>query len=165
MDSPLLALRAGSPYNNTMLFTAWIAFFFVMLFFLGSTVGSFLNVCIVRLPRGRSLIRPASCCVQCGKPIRWQDNIPLWSYWALRGRCRACGAPFSMRYFWIEFVTGLLFVAIYHLEIGRNIHHFEVWSWYESDYVFALMHSIKTSLALSRSPPNIKHIVTADGRT
>jgi leader peptidase (prepilin peptidase)/N-methyltransferase len=122
-----------------MLFTAWIVFFFVMLFFLGSTVGSFLNVCIVRLPRGRSLIRPASCCVQCGKPIHWQDNIPLWSYWALRGRCRVCGAPFSMRYFWIEFVTGLLFVAIYHLEIGRNIHHFEVWSWYENDYQFALM--------------------------
>jgi leader peptidase (prepilin peptidase)/N-methyltransferase len=122
-----------------MLFTAWIVFFFAMLFLLGSTVGSFLNVCIVRLPQGRSLIRPASCCGQCGKPIHWQDNIPLISYWRLRGRCRVCGAPFSMRYFWIELLTGLLFVVIFHLEIGRNIHHFEVWSWYENDYEFVLM--------------------------
>jgi leader peptidase (prepilin peptidase)/N-methyltransferase len=121
-----------------MLFTVWIVFFFVMLFLLGSTVGSFLNVCIVRLPQGRSLIRPASCCGQCGKPIRWQDNIPLVSYWVLRGRCRACGAPFSIRYFWIELLTGLLFVAIFHLEIGRNIHHFDVWIWYENDYEFVL---------------------------
>ncbi len=121
-----------------MLFVAWIVFFFGMLFLLGSTVGSFLNVCIVRLPQGRSLVRPASCCGQCGKPIRWQDNIPLISYWQLRGRCHACGAPFSMRYFWIEFLTGLLFVVIFHLEIGRNIHHFEVWSWYEDDYQFVL---------------------------
>jgi len=122
-----------------MLFIVWIVFFFGMLFLLGSTVGSFLNVCIVRLPQGRSLIRPASCCGQCGKPIRWQDNIPLISYWLLRGRCRACGAPFSMRYFWIEFLTGVLFVVIFHLEIGRNIHHFEVWSWYEDDYEFVLI--------------------------
>ncbi len=123
-----------------MLVAAWIAFFLVMLFLLGSTVGSFLNVCIVRLPQGRSLVRPPSSCAQCGKAIRWQDNIPILSYWLLRGRCRACGAPFSMRYFWIELLTGLLFVLIYHLEIARNIHHFEVWNWYDNDYVFALMH-------------------------
>ncbi len=127
------------PYNDIMLFTVWIAFFFVMLFLLGSSVGSFLNVCIVRLPQGRSLVRPASCCGQCGKLIRWQDNIPLVSYWLLRGRCRACGTPFSMRYFWIEFLTGCLFVVIFHLEVARNIHHFEVWSWYGRDYVFVLM--------------------------
>jgi leader peptidase (prepilin peptidase)/N-methyltransferase len=56
-----------------------------------------------------------------------RDNLPLVSYWLLRGRCRACGAPFSMRYFWIELVTGLAFVLIGHLEIGRNIHHFTLW--------------------------------------
>lgn len=122
-----------------MLVAAWIAFLFVMLFLLGSAVGSFLNVCIVRLPRGRSLIRPASSCEQCGKPIRWQDNIPLFSYWLLRGRCRACGAAFSSRYFWIELLTGILFVLIYHLEIAWNIHHFEVWVWYDNDYEYALM--------------------------
>jgi leader peptidase (prepilin peptidase)/N-methyltransferase len=123
-----------------MLFAIWIAFFFVMLLLLGSAVGSFLNVCIVRLPQGRSLIRPPSCCAQCGKAIRWQDNIPLLSYWQLRGRCRACGERFSIRYFWIEFLTGLLFVVIFHLEIGRNIHHFQEWSWFDNDYEFVLIH-------------------------
>src|SRR6185437_5650814 len=115
-----------------MLVTVWIIFLLVMLFLLGSTVGSFLNVCIVRLPQGRSLIRPASSCGQCGQPIRVQDNIPLLSYWLLRGRCRACGATFSMRYFWIELLTGLVFVLLYYLEIGRNIHHFQIFSGYEN---------------------------------
>ncbi|HTU20721.1 MAG TPA: prepilin peptidase [Gemmataceae bacterium] len=122
-----------------MIAVVWIVFLLVMLFVLGSTVGSFLNVCIVRLPQGRSLIRPASSCGQCGKPIRIQDNIPLLSYWLLRGRCRACGATFSMRYFWIELLTGLLFVLIYYLEIGRNVHHFQLLAWYENDYSSLLM--------------------------
>ena len=117
----------------------WIVFLLVMLFLLGSAVGSFLNVCIVRLPRGRSLLRPASSCGQCGKAIRIQDNIPLLSYWLLRGRCRACGTAFSMRYFWIELLTGLVFVLIYYLEIGRNVHHFQLLSWYENDYESLLM--------------------------
>ncbi len=122
-----------------MLAALWIAFVLLMLFLLGSAVGSFLNVCIVRLPRGRSLVRPASSCEQCGKLIRWEDNIPLLSYWRLRGRCRACGAPFSIRYFWVELLTGFLFVLIYHFVIAWNIHHFQVWVWYNNDYVYALM--------------------------
>jgi len=90
-----------------MLIAAWTAFLFLMLFLLGSVVGSFLNVCIVRLPQGRSLIRPGSHCEHCRKPIRMEDNLPLVSYWLLRGRCRACGAPFSIRYFWVELLTGM----------------------------------------------------------
>lgn len=126
-----------------MLVVAWTAFLLVMLFVLGSAVGSFLNVCIVRLPQGRSLIRPASCCGQCGKRILVSDNIPLLSYWLLRGRCRACGAPFSMRYFWIELLTGLVFVLIYYLEIIRNIHHFEMLAWYDSYSEFVMMGMFK----------------------
>ena len=122
-----------------MFVVVWIVFVLLMLFLLGSAVGSFLNVCIVRLPQGRSLIRPASCCGECHTPIRSRDNVPLLSYWLLRGRCRACGAPFSMRYFWIELLTGACFVLIYHFEIVRNIHHFEIWSWYDDDYVAVLM--------------------------
>jgi leader peptidase (prepilin peptidase)/N-methyltransferase len=122
-----------------MLATVWIVLLLVMLFLLGSSVGSFLNVCIVRLPQGRSLIRPASSCGQCGKLIRWEDNIPLVSYWLLRGRCRACGAPFSMRYFWIELLAGALFVMIYYLEIGRNIHHFQILAWFETDRDYLLI--------------------------
>ncbi|MGH7222527.1 MAG: prepilin peptidase [Gemmataceae bacterium] len=129
----------NAEYSYGMLVAVWIVFLLVMLFLLGSAVGSFLNVCIVRLPRGRSLIRPASCCGQCGKPIRVQDNIPLLSYWLLRGRCRDCGAAFSMRYFWIELLTGLVFVLIYYLEIGRNVHHFQRLFWYENDYEYLLM--------------------------
>jgi leader peptidase (prepilin peptidase)/N-methyltransferase len=111
-----------------MLVTLWITFLLVMLFLLGSAVGSFLNVCIVRLPQARSLLRPASCCGHCHEPIRARDNLPLLSYWLLRGRCRACGTPFSMRYFWIELLTGVLFALIYHLEIGWNVHHFTLWN-------------------------------------
>ena len=59
---------------------------------LGLAVGSFLNVCIGRLPKGESLIRPRSRCPRCGEPIAWYDNVPVVSWLLLRGRCRACGA-------------------------------------------------------------------------
>jgi leader peptidase (prepilin peptidase)/N-methyltransferase len=117
-----------------MLVSIWIAFLLVTLFVLGSAVGSFLNVCIVRLPQGRSLIRPPSSCGHCHKAILMKDNLPLLSYWLLRGRCRWCGTPFSMRYFWIELLTGLAFALIGHLEIGRNVHHFALW--WDAGYEF-----------------------------
>jgi leader peptidase (prepilin peptidase)/N-methyltransferase len=103
----------------------WIIFVFVFLFIIGSMIGSFLNVCIARLPPGLSLVRPGSRCGACATPIRMRDNIPLVSYWLLRGRCRACGATFSSRYFWVELATGLSFVVLYYLEIGLNIHRLE----------------------------------------
>jgi len=121
-----------------MLLTVWITFLLVTLFILGSTVGSFLNVCIVRLPRGQSLIRPGSHCGHCHRPIRLRDNLPLVSYWLLRGRCRRCGASFTSRYFWVELLTGLVFVLLFHLEIGWNIHHFRSWTWYGSGYEYVL---------------------------
>ena len=62
---------------------------------LGAIVGSFLNVCIHRMPRGESLVRPASRCPQCGAPIRWNQNIPIFSWLWLRGRCAGCAAPIS----------------------------------------------------------------------
>jgi leader peptidase (prepilin peptidase)/N-methyltransferase len=73
----------------------------------GALWGSFLNVVIVRLPRGESIVFPASHCVVCGAPIRAYDNIPVLSYLILRGRCRRCGAPYSIRYPLIELTTGL----------------------------------------------------------
>ena len=63
---------------------------------LGLVVGSFLNVCIYRLPRGESLVSPPSRCPRCGEPLRWFDNIPVLSWLVLRGRCRQCGAPISI---------------------------------------------------------------------
>jgi leader peptidase (prepilin peptidase)/N-methyltransferase len=79
---------------------------------LGLCVGSFLNVCIYRLPRGQSLISPASRCPRCSKPLRWFDNIPVVSWIVLRGRCGQCSAAISPRYPVVEIVTALLWVLI-----------------------------------------------------
>jgi leader peptidase (prepilin peptidase)/N-methyltransferase len=103
----------------------WFAYLFVVLFVLGSVAGSFLNVCIYRLPRGRSLLRPPSSCPTCGRRIRLRDNLPLISYWQLRGRCRHCGQPFSMRYFWVELLTALAFAAVFLLEVALDVHYFD----------------------------------------
>ncbi len=73
---------------------------------LGLLVGSFLNVVIYRLPRGESLVRPASRCPECETPIKPYDNIPVVSWLFLRGRCRNCGATISARYPLVEGLTG-----------------------------------------------------------
>jgi leader peptidase (prepilin peptidase)/N-methyltransferase len=75
----------------------------------GLLIGSFLNVCIHRWPRGRSVVRPRSHCVRCRKTIPWYDNIPVVSYLVLRGRCRYCGRHISARYPTVELATGLAF--------------------------------------------------------
>ncbi len=74
----------------------------------GALWGSFLNVVIVRVPRGESVVRPASHCVACGAPIKPWDNVPIVSYLLLRGRCRSCGARFSPRYMIVEAISALL---------------------------------------------------------
>jgi leader peptidase (prepilin peptidase)/N-methyltransferase len=79
----------------------------------GLVVGSFLNVCVHRLPRGLSLVRPRSHCPACSAPVRWYDNIPLLSYLLLRGRCRSCQARISLQYPLIELLTAVLFVLAY----------------------------------------------------
>jgi leader peptidase (prepilin peptidase)/N-methyltransferase len=106
-----------------MLMYVWLP----LLFLLGAMVGSFVNVCISRLPLEKSLFWPLrSYCGHCLQPIRWYDNIPLVSYWWLRGRCRKCGASFSIRYFLIELATGLGFVLLFYLEVLRNVHDLAV---------------------------------------
>jgi leader peptidase (prepilin peptidase)/N-methyltransferase len=81
--------------------------FLALLF--GLLIGSFLNVCIHRLPRGRSIVKPRSHCVRCRKTIAWYDNIPVVSYFVLGGKCRYCGRAISPRYPAVELITGLLF--------------------------------------------------------
>jgi leader peptidase (prepilin peptidase)/N-methyltransferase len=81
----------------------------------GLVVGSFLNVCIYRLPRRESLNWPGSHCTSCNRPLSWYENIPLASWLVLRGRCRSCGERISAMYPIVEAVTGLVFVAGYLL--------------------------------------------------
>jgi leader peptidase (prepilin peptidase)/N-methyltransferase len=86
--------------------------FALFVFALGAVVGSFLNVVIARVPRGESVVSPASRCPRCKSAIRWYDNVPVLSWMVLRGKCRDCGLPISPRYPLVELLVGLLAVGI-----------------------------------------------------
>lgn len=92
------------------LLPAWFAVTFAVLF--GAVIGSFLNVVIWRVPRGMSIVRPASACPECGRAIAWYDNVPVISYLLLRGRCRNCGARISPRYPLVELATAIAFAGV-----------------------------------------------------
>ncbi|MGI6540148.1 MAG: prepilin peptidase [Bacillota bacterium] len=81
-------------------------------FILGLVIGSFLNVCICRLPYGGSIVSPGSACPNCGRPLAPRDLVPVASYVALGGKCRYCGEPISIQYPIVELATGLLYAAI-----------------------------------------------------
>ena len=82
-------------------------------FLFGAAVGSFLNVCITRIPEEISIIAPRSRCPKCGTPIKAYDNVPVLAWMWLKGRCRACGAPISIMYPLLELATGFFFVAAF----------------------------------------------------
>ena len=88
-------------------FGFWAGVFFVF----GSVVGSFLNVCIYRMPLGLSIVSPPSHCPHCKYSIPWFLNVPLLTWTSLRGKCKNCGAPISPRYFLVELLTGLMFLG------------------------------------------------------
>ncbi len=96
-------------------FHFWSLAFFV----LGCVVGSFLNVCIHRMPRGLSIVSPPSHCPHCGYSIPWYLNVPLVTWLALRGRCANCHGPISVRYFLVELLSGLAFLGSW-LVAGRD---------------------------------------------
>lgn len=98
--------RWGFVYPAVFAFACFAAFAY------GACLGSFVNVCIWRMPRRESVIDAPSHCTKCGAPIRWFDNLPVLSYLILRGRCRVCRSPYSPRYFIVEVLTGALFIAI-----------------------------------------------------
>ena len=99
---------------------------YIWVFVLGGTVGSFLNVCIYRLPRDRSVISPPSHCPQCGARLRAVDLVPLLSFIALGRKCRFCGGSIGRRYFAVELITALVFVAAW-IASGPGIQVVSFW--------------------------------------
>ena len=100
---------------NLLIIDQYMLPFYIQLIFafvFGLTVGSFLNVCIYRLPLKKSIVAPPSSCTACGNRIRFYDNIPVLSYLILRGRCRNCGTHYSMLYPTVELATGLISMAL-----------------------------------------------------
>ena len=82
-------------------------------FIFGTMIGSFLNVVIYRIPKGESIVFPASKCQSCQTPLKWYHNIPIISWLFLRGKCAFCGEPIAKQYPIVELVTGLIFTALY----------------------------------------------------
>jgi leader peptidase (prepilin peptidase) / N-methyltransferase len=103
-----------------------VYYWLIVAFILGTVIGSFLNVCIARLPLEKSILWPGSRCGSCAQRIRWYDNLPLISYLWLRGRCRTCGARFSLRYLVVEFLTGVAFAGLFYAEVTCNIHRWPI---------------------------------------
>lgn len=94
--------------------------FYLIIFLYGIVIGSFLNVCIYRIPLGESIAKERSHCMTCGYQLRWFDLVPLFSWLALRGKCRKCKTPISPQYPIIEAVNGVLYVLIFAVN-GMNL--------------------------------------------
>ena len=116
-------------------------------FIFGAAVGSFLNVCIYRLPRDLSVNEPRrSFCPSCEKPIPWHQNIPLVSWLFLRGRCANCGSRIAFRYFAVELLTALLFLAV----------------WRQFPWEVALAYSVFVSLLIAGTFIDFEHFIIPD---
>jgi len=121
--------------------------FSVFAFVLGAVVGSFLNVCIYRLPLDLSVNRPRrSFCPACKNPIPWHQNLPLLSWLFLRGRCANCGAKIAFRYFAVELLTALLFLAV----------------WQSFPWQIAIAYWIFVSLVIAATFIDFEHFIIPD---
>ncbi len=96
------------------------AAFYLFIFAIGTVIGSFLNVCIFRIPRREDIVKMRSRCVSCGRQLRWYDMVPLFSYLFLRGKCRYCKTELSLRYPLVEAANGVLYVMVVLIH-GVNI--------------------------------------------
>ncbi|NLC68405.1 MAG: prepilin peptidase [Clostridiaceae bacterium] len=92
----------------------------VLVFVLGLVVGSFLNVCIYRVPRKESVVVGASHCTRCGRNLKWYDMVPVLSYILLKGRCRFCKGRISLRYPAVEFLNGITWLIL-HIIFGLSV--------------------------------------------
>lgn len=91
-----------------------------LFFILGAMIGSFLNVCIYRIPNNESVVKPPSHCFSCGERLKYKDMVPVIGYFLNKGRCKYCGTKYSIRYSSIELMTGIIFSLVY-LRYGYNI--------------------------------------------
>ena len=117
MHTPIKVLNLRWKHQMPDLPPALAAFF---IFWIGACIGSFLNVCIFRIPEKRSVVFPGSACPDCGHTLSWWENIPLMSYLILRARCRECGSRISVQYPVVECVNGL-FYLLFWLKFGLGI--------------------------------------------
>ena len=121
--------------------------FRVFAFVLGASIGSFLNVCIYRLPRDLSVNEPRrSFCPSCKTPIPWYRNLPLLSWLVLRGKCATCGSRIAFRYFAVELLTGLLFLAV----------------WIAFPWPIALAYWVLVALLIAATFIDIEHFIIPD---
>ena len=105
----------------------------IYLFAIGACIGSFLNVCIYRLPEEKSIISPPSHCPYCKNKLKWYHNIPILSYIFLRGKCAFCGKKISIRYFVVEFLAGIFLI------INYNIYRFSFDFFFYSIFIYLLL--------------------------
>lgn len=113
-DQGALLGLLGPVFNPEVWSAVPFHFWSVVFFVFGSMVGSFLNVCIYRLPLGQSVVWPPSHCPHCKYSIPWYLNVPLVTWLYLRGKCRNCSAPIAIRYFLVELLTAVIFLACWH---------------------------------------------------
>ena len=114
----------GMSSNQEIQFQLLEAVSAFLFFSCGAAIGSFLNVVVYRMPRGESVIFKPSSCPQCGSKIKGKDNIPIWGWLGLNGKCRSCQASISIRYPVVEFTVGTLFLLLYFCELisgGDNL--------------------------------------------
>ena len=123
-------------------------FYTLVLFVFGACVGSFLNVCIYRLPEeNKSIVKPNSYCPHCKTPLKWYDNIPILGYMLLKGRCRYCKEKISIRYIFVEVLTAYIFVE-YALIFGETSRY--------------LLYTLFTSLLIVLTFIDIKYQIIPD---
>lgn len=141
-------------------------------FLYGIVVGSFLNVCIYRLPEEKSIVHPPSHCPRCDTQLKAADLVPLFSFLILGRKCRYCGAPISWRYFTVELITGLTFLACY-LRFGYTIDFF-AYVLFLSALIVAFMVDMDHFIIPDQVPivgvivglgRHIAHIIAGDGGT
>jgi leader peptidase (prepilin peptidase)/N-methyltransferase len=106
-------------------FSTFPIMFFITVFAIGTCMGSFLNVCIWRIPRGESIVHPPSRCPKCEHSLSWYENFPIFGWLLLKGKCKSCFLPISPKYILMELLVGLLFIVISmkSLYLDKNFYH------------------------------------------